>query len=91
MSKKQECVHTPGTGATAVNWSDPGLVRPPRPAEGSGGFDPCKVFEMLERILSQRQGVEVKLTDVRCTPEAAAREEACQASVQAAPAAVGER
>lgn len=90
MSKKQDCVHTPGTGATAVNWSDPGLVRPPRPAQGSGGFDPCKVFEMLERILSQRQGVEVKLTGVRCTPEAAAREKACQEAAQGATCAVGE-
>lgn len=74
--------HTQGTEAPITRWDDPRLVHIHRQPEGSGHFDPCRVFETLERILSRREGVSVTLTGVRATPEAAAREAAYCASAQ---------
>lgn len=75
-------VHTPGTEDPITRWDDPRLKHVHRQPEGSGQFDPCRVFETLERILSQREGVSVKLIEVRATPEAEAREAAYRESVR---------
>lgn len=80
--KRSERVHTRGTEPPITRWDDPRLVPVHRQPEGSGQFDPCRVFEVLERILSRREGVSVTLTGVRATPEAEAREEAFRESAQ---------
>lgn len=89
--KTTERCHIQGTEAPITRWDDPRLVHVHRQPEVSGQFDPCRVFETLERILSQRKGVSVTLTGVRATPEAEAREAAFRESNQqpAIPAAEG--
>lgn len=74
--KTAERCHLQGAEAPITRWDDPRLMHIHPQPEGSGQFDPCRVFETLERILSRRKGSEVHLTGTRATPEAVAREKA---------------
>lgn len=74
MNEKKERLYMKGTASTVAEWDGPGMLPVAPKPEGSGQFDPCRVYEVLARILSQR-GAECTLKGVRCTAEAAAARE----------------